>query len=462
MRQAQDISSEQSGREVRLVRATRSVCQSCHREVPARVVVKQDKVLLEKMCPDHGDCTILLSNDPEYFCDLTDAYFTLVPENLPLKILEIALTSRCSFSCPICSSTSIRSAINDLTVEEVTKIVRENRSKEIMLWGLEATEHPDLEAIIKAMRKLGKNPYLFTNGFKLADYEYIEKLYKAGLSHVHMQFDGFEEKIYRALRGRELLESKLRAFDNLKRLGIATCLNVTLAKGINEHQIGPLLSYCVQNDFIKQIGFLPLIKVGDAEKYSPGMVPHLHESLSIIERETKGRIKVDSLRIFQKFMYVVYRFTKFRRCFWFTLYVLIKNKKSADYTTLDEIIDFKRLDTVVAEYINGCKKKHGVFNDFRLLAKLIPLFLRRKVLPLIIGFLAFIVTGNKIRHLRFGGDLLWLTCVDFCDPYKMDLDMAEKYCEEILAMKKGCDVVYGRTYDEALGICVSPRDNSST
>ena len=425
------------------------------------MVVKQGKVFLEKMCPDHGDRTILLSSDPEYLCDLIDAYFTLVPANLPLKILEIALTSRCSFSCPICSSTSIRNTINDLTVEEVTKIVQGNRSKEIMLWGLEATEHPDLEAIIRAIRKLGKNPYLFTNGFKLADYEYIEKLHKAGLSHVHMQFDGFEEKIYQTLRGRGLLENKLRAFGNLKRLGITTCLNVTLAKGVNEHQIGPLLRYCVQNDFIKQIGFLPLIRVGDAESCSPEMVPHLHESLSIIEKETQGRIKVDSLRVFQKFMYVVYRFTKFRRCFWFTLYVLIKDKKRADYITLDEIIDFKRLDAVVTKYISSCKKESGIFNDFRLLSNLIPLFLHRKVLSLVLGFLAFIISGNKIRHLRFGGNLLWLTCVDFCDPYKMDLDMAEKYCEEILAMKKEQDVVYSRTYDEALGICVSPRDNPS-
>ena len=215
----------------------------------------------------------------------------------------------------------------------------------------------------------------------------------------------------------------------------------------------------VQNDFIKQIGFLPLIKVGSAESFGPDRVPRLNESLSIIEKETKGRIKVDSLRIFQKFMYVVYRMTKFRRCFWFTLYVLIKDKKKADYITLDEIIDFKRLDAVVTEYISACKKKPGVFTDLRLLTKLVPLFLHRKVLPLVIGFLAFVAGGNKIRHLRLGGDLLWLTCVDFCDPYKMDLDMAEKYCEEILAMKKGSDVIYSRTYDEALGISAFPQDD---
>lgn len=30
--------------------------------------------------------------------------------------------------------------------------------------------------------------------------------------------------------------------------------------------------------------------------------------------------------------------------------------------------------------------------------------------------------------------MLFVTCTDFCDFYKMDLDMADKYCEELLAI----------------------------
>lgn len=462
MRQDQKIHSLQSDREVRVLRTTRSVCPTCRRPLPARMVVKEGKVFFEKICPEHGDCTVFLSANPEYLGDLIDAYYALVPENLPVKILEIALTPRCGLKCPICSSTSLRGKVSDLTVEEVMEIVRGNFSKEIILWGLEASEHPDLEAMIKAIRKLGKNPYLSTNGVKLSDYAYVERLHLAGLSSVHLQFDGFEEKIYHTLRGQNLLDTKLRALDNLRQLGITTCLNVTLAKGVNEHQIESLISYCAQNDFIKQIGFLPLIKIGSAESCGEAMVPHLHEFLSIIERETKGKIKVDSLRIFQKFMYVVYRFTKFRRCFWFTLYILIKDRKRADYIALDEVVDFKRLDSVVTEYINGCKKKPGVFNDLRLMAGLIPLFLHRKVLPLIFGFLAFIVCGNQIRNLRLGKDVLWMTCVDFCDVYKMDLDMADRYCEEILAMKKGSDVIYAKTYVEVIESLALPSAKCSS
>lgn len=156
MTQAQSISAGQENHEARLVRKTRSVCRSYRRELPARMVVKQDKVFLEKMCSDHVDCTILLSDNAKYLSDVIDAYFTLAPEGLPLKILEIALTPRCNFNYPICSSTSSRSTINDLTAEEVAKIVQENFSKEIMLWGLEATEHPDLEGLRQGCAKTRK------------------------------------------------------------------------------------------------------------------------------------------------------------------------------------------------------------------------------------------------------------------------------------------------------------------
>lgn len=430
-----------------IVRTTRGVCPSCRKEVPAVIVEKEGKAYFEKTCPEHGDCSILLSQNPGFLADLADAYYTLVPENLPVKNIEIALSSRCNLKCPICLADPLKGVAKDLTLADVENIVRSNPASEISLWGLEPTEHPDLEAMIMAVRKAGKSPTLVTNGLKLADYAYAERLCRAGLSYVDMQFDGFDERAYLKLRGQVLLKTKLRALDNLKRLGVSTCLNVVIAKGINENQIVSLIRYCTENDFIKMITFDPLMKVGGGGKFGPDMIPYLHEVLSIIERETKGKIKVDSIRIFQKLMYVAYRFTKSKKCFWLTSYVLIRDRKKSDYMALDEIIDFKNLDAVLSKYISGCKQKFGLINDLRLVARLFPFLFHRRVLPLILGVLVFSVFGKKVRNLRYGKELLWLTCNDFCDVYKMDLDMSDRYCEEIFALKSASEVVYSKGFD---------------
>lgn len=60
-----------------------------------------------------------------------------------------------------------------------------------------------------------------TNGIKLAaDPEYAKRLKEAGLDLIYLQFDGLDEDIYRHIRGREMLDIKLRAVENCEAAGL--------------------------------------------------------------------------------------------------------------------------------------------------------------------------------------------------------------------------------------------------
>lgn len=420
-----------------IVRKTRSICPKCNKELQANIVCKNGKIILEKNCSEHGDCSIILSSDPKYFTELSQAYFFLMPQNLPYRLMGLTLTPKCGLKCPICGATSsLGKIIEEMSLDDIDKIIRDNKKKEFMLWALEPTEHSYLEDILRLLKKNKKEGYMLTNGLKLYDYNLLQNLHEAGLSHVYLQFDGFDDNVYKILRGRNLLKEKLRVLDNLKNLNIPTSLEVILAKNVNEKQINAIIQYAVNNVFIRQIGFLPLIKIGVPDKYwQDGIVPRYYEFLEILERETAGRINLENLRAFQKLMYVVYRITKFRRCFWFTFYILIRDKQLKNYKTIDEFINLKKVEKIIDSFVANHKHKLNIISDLELIVKLSSVLLNSKSIILFFQYLKFILAGKKLMYSRSAQNFLFITYNEFCDPYKMDIEMSSKYCQDIVAMK---------------------------
>lgn len=384
-------------------RRTKSICHVCLRDVPAELVVKNDKVFMLKYCPEHGDMEVFLSAMPDYFQELSDAYYTIVPENLPVRILEIVLTPRCSMNCPICSVMStVGNASSDMSLDDIEKIIMANKRKEFILWGMEPTEHPLIEKVLELFKKHKKTAMLFTNGQKIADIDFLCKLKKAGLKHVYLQFDGFNDQTYEKLRSASLIENKIKALENLKELNISTTLNVTLAKGINEQEILSIIKYAEENSFIRQIGFLPLIKVGKADEFNECSIPHCHEFLKIIEDQTKGLIKVDDLRMFQKLMYVVYRFARFRRCFWFTMFMLVWDSHERRYKSIADFIDLPKVEKMVDGYIHQLKTGAGKFRQAIHLVKIMRALISLKSIKFCFKALRFFFRREKDRKCPAG------------------------------------------------------------
>jgi len=161
----------------------------------------------------------------------------------------------------------------------------------VVLNGGEVTTRKDLKELIRLTIKSGNYPVVYTNGLKISDLNYLRELKSAGLKEVVISFEGFREEIYEKLRGgREEFGLVLKALRNLEKEGIRTSIYTTIAKGINDDQVGPILDFAASHKFIWTVSFKPI--------YLNGVSPHsglskanlisYSELLNLIARKIPG------------------------------------------------------------------------------------------------------------------------------------------------------------------------------
>jgi uncharacterized radical SAM superfamily Fe-S cluster-containing enzyme len=114
---------------------------------------------------------------------------------------------------------------------------------------------------------------LNTNGLRIAgDEEFTQRLaeYMPGFE-VYLQFDSFEERALRELRGADLRDIRMRAIENLNKYNVSTNLVVTLKKGTNDHEIGDILRYALKQRCVRGVTFQPVQIAGRVEGFDPAV-----------------------------------------------------------------------------------------------------------------------------------------------------------------------------------------------
>ena len=74
-----------------------------------------------------------------------------------------------------------------------------------------------------------------------------------------------------SLRGADLRKIRERALQKLNALNISTTLVVTLKKGVNDHEIGKILDFAVQQPAVRGVTFQPIQHAGRAENFDPAV-----------------------------------------------------------------------------------------------------------------------------------------------------------------------------------------------
>jgi len=208
-----------------------------------------------------------------------------------VSTIFIYLTNDCNLNCKICyRNSSTYDFEKDLTSDQISELLdKVGNNKRVVLMGGEPTVRKDLFEIIKKVRRSGNVPELYTNGLKLSGISYVQRLKDAGIERVNFSFDGFKKEIYERMGGggREL-NFKLTALQNLNYLDIDTVISSTIAKGINENQIKPLLDFSInsvrRNGIIRGIYFYGATKYGrymiddDTEILTPELAKILEEA----------------------------------------------------------------------------------------------------------------------------------------------------------------------------------------
>lgn len=278
--------------------ATTSLCNECHRPVPAKIIFQDEKVFLSKWCKTHGHQKVLIADDIEYYKQIRNYNKAseypkrphtkteygcpydcgICPDHEQHSCLTlIEVTDRCNLTCPTCYASSSPHHGRHRTLEEIERMLHiivesEGEPDVVQISGGEPTIHPNFFEILDIAKALPiKHLMVNTNGIRIArDFAFTERLasYMPDFE-IYLQFDSFEPQVLKQLRGTDLTTIRKQALDHLNQLNLSTTLVVTLQKGLNDHEIGKIIDYALQQKCVRGVTFQPTTISGRLEQFDP-------------------------------------------------------------------------------------------------------------------------------------------------------------------------------------------------
>jgi uncharacterized radical SAM superfamily Fe-S cluster-containing enzyme len=278
-----------------------SVCSTCLRRVEAKILIKDERVFLEKWCAEHGRERVLIADDAAYYRKSREVFIKppelprrfnteqrwgcpydcgLCPEHMQHSCLTLVeITDHCNLRCPICYAESgpHRPGFRDLaTVERMLDAIVANEGEPdvVQISGGEPTLHPDFFAVLDAARQRPiRHLMINTNGLRIAkEPDFAARLapYQPGFE-VYLQFDSLRDEVHQELRGARLADIRLRALENLNAHDISTTLVVTVKKGLNDHELGSIVEFALTQPCVRGVTFQPIQAAGRLENYDPSI-----------------------------------------------------------------------------------------------------------------------------------------------------------------------------------------------
>lgn len=181
-----------------------------------------------------------------------------------LPKLDLNVTNRCNFRCVHCAFDSGIKAMNELSIKELEKILKDTKElggEKIDITGGEPTIREDIDEIIKLGKSLGYKIELVTNGSLITKKE-LFKFKNLGLDSIAISLDGSNYEIYSKIRkvDEKTYRHVLKTIDYAVNLGFYTKIN-TVAFNSNLENIPEITEFCI-NKKIKEHGIYYFTPVG--------------------------------------------------------------------------------------------------------------------------------------------------------------------------------------------------------
>ena len=449
---------------MQIIKQTESICPECLKVLNATIFEGDNKVYITKECPEHGKFQDVYWSDYDQYLRAERFRYegeglrnprTRTKLNCPydcgicpqhkshtaLAIIDV--TNRCNLRCPVCFATAGTTGyVYEPSKEKVREMLENLRRNDpvpataLQFSGGEPTIRADLFELIRMAKELGfRHVEVNTNGLRLAQsVEYCRGLKEAGMSTLYLQFDGVTSDVYEFTRGLDLFDAKVRAIDNCRKAGIDSLVLVcTLIKGINDHQLGDMIRFALQNfDVIRCVNVQPVSLCGRIpKKERERMRITIPDFMRLCEEQTGGKIKASdfypvptvvpvarAIGALKDKRYV--EFTAHPHCGMAT-YVFVEDGEIVPITHYGNVEKFiQSMEKVYDEASKG----HGKRAKMRLIGTLRHTkfgLLRKYLWPLL-----------KTGDYKTLGDLhrrmLMISAMHFMDPYNFDLERVQRCC----------------------------------
>uniref|UniRef100_A0A7C3UHD2 Radical SAM protein n=1 Tax=Geoglobus ahangari TaxID=113653 RepID=A0A7C3UHD2_9EURY len=295
---------------------TPSLCPECLKVITAHVFEENGKVLIKKICNEHGEFVDIYWGDAKMFKkakrfahDGRGIENPLIEEvNCPFTcglckahkshtaLLNIVLTNRCDIVCWYCFFFAKRAGyVYEPTIEQIRMMVRTAKNMKpvganaVQLTGGEPTLRDDLIEIIKAIKEEGiDHIQLNTNGIRLArDPDLALEVREAGVNTVYLSFDGVDEET----NPKNHYEIP-KVLENCRKAELGIVLVPTIIRGVNDHQLGDIIRFGFKNiDIIRGVNFQPVSITGRIpRKEREKLRITIPDAIKNIEEQTNGEI----------------------------------------------------------------------------------------------------------------------------------------------------------------------------
>ena len=281
----------------RPLKTTVSLCPECLAHVPALVFERGGMVMMAKACPAHGQSEVLLERHAAYYALsnkdkhgrlFADEKVFRIPHFVPPELggdccapgescgsegtdqltnrtctVLVEVTDACNLSCRVCYSQSAgeRYLPYDAFQAHIRALIAAKGTLDsVQVTGGESTMHPrfwDLIAWLHgepAIRRI----FVPTNGLRLA--KAAERGRFAPFADkvvVLLQFDALGREANQTIRRAAPAELRRAIIEGLDRLGVPMQLTMTLARGVNETEIGDVVDVALAHDMVKLVAFQP-------------------------------------------------------------------------------------------------------------------------------------------------------------------------------------------------------------
>ena len=275
---------------------TRSICPQCKRVIDAQIIIRHNKVYYEETLPRawlvrgidklrlrdvrglyqvqqawHHASPVQHRGGPKDGCPLDCGLCPEHKQHICLALIEV--NTGCNLSCPICFANA--GPGYSLTMEQVEGMLDrfmeiEGDPEVVQFSGGEPTIHPQILDFVQAAMDRGiRHVMINTNGVRIAqDDRLLEDLARLKPA-IYFQFDGLEEGTYRAIRGEDLLDTKLRALERLAKADLDVALVAAVERGINDHEVGAVLRFGLEHPAVRGVVYQPVTHVGRHPDFDP-------------------------------------------------------------------------------------------------------------------------------------------------------------------------------------------------